>query len=92
MLLLLLLETWSLVIHKIQVNGYFENKDQINIHCSWQHIEVLWSETISLCKKLNIIYKITSLPVIHTLRQRGNIWDSLFQWAGSNNQMASLFT
>ncbi len=35
----------------------------MNTRCSWQHIEVLWSKTISLCKKLNIIYyRITCNP------------------------------
>ncbi len=31
---------------------------KINTSDSWRYIEVLWSETISLCKKLNIIYSI----------------------------------
>ncbi len=30
----------------------------MNTRGSWQYIEVLWSETIGLCKKLNIIYNI----------------------------------
>ncbi len=31
---------------------------KMNPRDSWWYIEVLWSETISLCKKLNIIYYI----------------------------------
>ncbi len=31
---------------------------KINTRDSWRYIEVLWSETIGLCKKLNIIYNI----------------------------------
>ncbi len=50
----------------MQVNGYrhFESQKSIyrqhkmNPRGSWLYIEVLWSETIGLCKKLNIIYNI----------------------------------
>ncbi len=31
---------------------------KINTLGSWQYIEVLWSEKIGLCKKLNVIYYI----------------------------------
>ncbi len=31
---------------------------KLNTHGSWLYFEVLWSETIGLCKKLNIIYYI----------------------------------
>ncbi len=34
----------------------------MNVHGPWRYIEVLWSERISLCKKLNIIYIITYNP------------------------------
>jgi len=30
----------------------------INIYGSWRYIEILWSEAIGLCMKLNIIYNI----------------------------------
>ncbi len=30
----------------------------MNTHGSWRNIEVLWSETFGLCKKLNINYNI----------------------------------
>ncbi len=33
-------------------------QDDINIHGSCRYIEILWSETIDLFKKLNIIYNI----------------------------------
>ncbi len=33
-------------------------KHTINIRGSWWYIEILWSETIGLCMKLNIIYNI----------------------------------
>ncbi len=50
----------------MQVNSYrnFESKKKhirqhkINTCDSWWYIEVLWSWTIGLCKKLNIIYYI----------------------------------
>ncbi len=50
----------------MQVNGYqhFESQksiykqNKINPCDFWRYIEVLWSETIGLCKKLNIIYNI----------------------------------
>ncbi len=50
----------------MQVNGYrhFESQkstyrqDEINTCGSWRYIEVLWSETIRLWKKLHIIYNI----------------------------------
>ncbi len=32
--------------------------DTGNTRGSWQYIEVLWSEMIGLCKKLNIIYNL----------------------------------
>ncbi len=60
------LKLWSLVNYKMQVNGFqhFENKQKhikdhkINTHSFWWYTEILWSETIGLCKKLNIIYNI----------------------------------
>jgi len=33
----------------------------MNTHGSWWYNEVLWSEMIGLCKKLNIIYNIINL-------------------------------
>ncbi len=42
-------------------------QDKINTHGSWQYIEVLWSKTIGLCKKLNIIHNIIACnPEPHT--------------------------
>ncbi len=45
------LKPWFLVIHKMQASGCM-----INTCGSWRYIQVLWSKTIGLCKKLNIIY------------------------------------
>ncbi len=57
--------SWNLflVIYKMKVNGYqhFESQEKhirehkMNTRGSWPYIEFLWSETIGLCKKLNII-------------------------------------
>ncbi len=40
------------------VNESIYRQHKINTHGSWWYIEVLWSEMINLCKKLNIIYNI----------------------------------
>ncbi len=53
---------WFLVIYKVKVNGYwhFESQEKhireykMNTRGSWPYIEVWWSKTIGLCKKLNI--------------------------------------
>ncbi len=47
----------------MHVSGYETQKEHIKEHKigtygSWWYIEVLWSEMIGLCKKLNIIYNI----------------------------------
>lgn len=51
----------------MQVNSYRHFKSQknfrqhkINTRGSWRCIEVLWSEAIGLCKRLNITYIIIS--------------------------------
>ncbi len=55
---------------------------EINTHsCSW-YIEVLWSKTISLCKKLNIIYNtITCNPEPQTGKY------DYFHWTGTFGQI-----
>ncbi len=81
----------SLAIHEMQINGYrhFESQKHIKEHKintigSWRYIEVLWSELIGLCKKLNII---TLLPVIQSLRQTVHsdvqFMNESFFWTGS---------
>ncbi len=70
----------SLVIHKMNVSSYhhFESQKRhirqhkINTRGFWWYIEVLWSETIGLSKKLNIIYNITCNP--------GESWFFLANW------------
>ncbi len=59
----------------MQVNGYH----QINTRGSWWY-EVLWSEMISLCKKLNIYNIITCNPEPEANGPFGNFaqgWKSL---------------
>ncbi len=46
----------------------------MNTHGSWRYIKVLWSETISLCKKLDIIYSIITCNPEH--QTNGEIWFS----------------
>ncbi len=49
---------FSLVILEMQVSEKHIKEHKINTRGSWRYIEVSWSETISLCKKPNIIYNI----------------------------------
>ncbi len=59
----------GVLIYKMLVNsyGHFESQKKhirhhkINPRGFWQYIAILWSKTISLCKKLNVIYNIMYL-------------------------------
>ncbi len=67
----------------------------MNARSSWLHILVLWSEMISLCKELRIIYNILACNPIgenQIIFRELVLSNSLFQRTGSNNWFTSLFT
>ncbi len=57
-------QKWTLAVNLLTLGpssmcvAFFVRQDQMNTRGSWWYIEVLWSEIIGLCKKLNIIYNI----------------------------------
>ncbi len=62
-------ENWSLYYSEMQVSGCsslrikrHDKEQEINTCGFWYYIKILWSEMISLCMKLNIIYIITCNP------------------------------
>ncbi len=48
----MLAETCFFVIQLLAATG---TEHKMNTHGSWRYIDVLWNETIGLCKKGNII-------------------------------------
>ncbi len=83
----------------MQVNGFqhFENKQKhikdhkMNTHSFWWYTEILWSETIGLCKKLNIIYNIiTPNPTLFSPNLLLLIFSDDFLWTGSFRQFVSI--
>ncbi len=69
--------SYNLVIYKTPVNGFQHlrvkrkhiKEHKMNPRGSWRYNAVLWSETISLCKKLNIIITCDPEP-----RANSKIW------------------
>ncbi len=84
------LKLWSLVNHKMQIRGWESNKayQAINTHESWRYIEVLWSETISLCKKMNISYNIITCNP--EPQANGLEWSLVRDWIILLNQFSSV--
>ncbi len=92
--------SWWFIKCKSAAARLWASKKQIKEHkintCdSWRYKEVLWSESIDLCKKLNIIYDIiTCNPEPQTKEESDSFqWTGSFgliQWAGSNNRFTSL--
>ncbi len=52
----------------LRVKKHHIKEHEVNNCGSWWYIEVLWSETISLCKKPNVTVFTVLLPVIQSFR------------------------
>ncbi len=62
----------------------------MNTRGSWQYFEVLWSKTIGLCKKLNIIYNIITCNP--EPQANGKIWFFSVSWFFQTLRFTRYFT